>query len=140
MRLTASFKFLLTQHPYIVATAVAATLAAFTLQRASLATHTPVMTRPTTREQWKKAIDDLPSSSKIPAFYFAHGQPLLVWPASAGPPMLKVDIQSPNGPLVQFLKDFGPALLSKYDPKAIVVFSAHWETSGEALGACWQDW
>ncbi|KZV84075.1 Extradiol ring-cleavage dioxygenase, class III enzyme, subunit B [Exidia glandulosa HHB12029] len=93
------------------------------------------MTRPATREQWRKALDELPRSSKIPAFYFAHGQTSLVWPASAGPPRLQVDIQKPNGPLVQFLKDFGPALLSKYTPKAIVVFSAHWETSGEALGA-----
>lgn len=40
----------------------------------------------------------------------------------------------PNGPLATFLKDFGPALLKKYSPKAIVVFSAHWETLGETLG------
>lgn len=40
----------------------------------------------------------------------------------------------PRGPLAAFLKDFGPALLKKYNPKAIVVFSAHWETRGETLG------
>lgn len=40
----------------------------------------------------------------------------------------------PNGPNARFLKDFGPALLQKYKPKAIVVFSAHWDTSGERLG------
>ena len=40
----------------------------------------------------------------------------------------------PTGPLATFLKDFGPALLSKYKPKGIVVFSAHWDTSGERLG------
>ena len=40
----------------------------------------------------------------------------------------------PKGPLATFLKDFGPALLSKYKPKGIVVFSAHWETLGERLG------
>lgn len=39
--------------------------------------------------------------------------------------------QGPNGVLASFLKDFGPALLKKYNPKGIVVFSAHWETSGE---------
>ncbi|KAF7359368.1 4,5-DOPA dioxygenase extradiol-like protein [Mycena sanguinolenta] len=39
----------------------------------------------------------------------------------------------PNGPLAAFLKDFGPTLLSKYQPKGIVVFSAHWETHNERL-------
>lgn len=33
-----------------------------------------------------------------------------------------------NGPLAAFLRDFGPFLLETYAPKAIVVFSAHWET------------
>jgi aromatic ring-opening dioxygenase catalytic subunit (LigB family) len=28
----------------------------------------------------------------------------------------------------------GPALLAKYQPKGILVFSAHWETNGEQLG------
>ena len=41
----------------------------------------------------------------------------------------------PNGPNARFLKDFGPALLKKYSPKAIVVFSAHWDTRGERLGS-----
>lgn len=40
----------------------------------------------------------------------------------------------PKGPLATFLKDFGPALLKKYQPKGIVVFSAHWETAGERVG------
>ena len=40
----------------------------------------------------------------------------------------------PTGPLAAFLEDFGPALLKKYKPKGIVVFSAHWESSGERLG------
>lgn len=35
---------------------------------------------------------------------------------------------------IEQAKDFGPALLSKYKPKGIVVFSAHWETLGERLG------
>jgi len=34
-----------------------------------------------------------------------------------------------DGPLGQFLDDFGPALVEKYNPKGIVVFSAHWETN-----------
>ncbi|KAJ7023347.1 Extradiol ring-cleavage dioxygenase, class III enzyme, subunit B [Mycena alexandri] len=38
-----------------------------------------------------------------------------------------------EGPLAAFLKDFGPALLKKYQPKGIVVFSAHWETNNERL-------
>jgi len=40
----------------------------------------------------------------------------------------------PKGKLASFLGDFGPALLRKYKPKGIVVFSAHWETEGERLG------
>jgi 4,5-DOPA dioxygenase extradiol len=41
--------------------------------------------------------------------------------------------QGPNGPLAKFLAEFGPTLLKKYQPKGIVVFSAHWETQGERL-------
>ena len=37
----------------------------------------------------------------------------------------------PNGPHSKFLQDFGPYLLKKYNPKAVVVFSAHWETSNQ---------
>jgi len=36
-------------------------------------------------------------------------------------------IGGPNGSLAEFLKKFGPFLLT-YQPKAIVVFSAHWDT------------
>lgn len=39
-----------------------------------------------------------------------------------------------NGPQAAFLRAFGPFLLETYAPKAIVVFSAHWETeAGEAI-------
>lgn len=38
------------------------------------------------------------------------------------------DIQGPQGALASFLRDLGPALLEKYKAKAVVVFSAHWET------------
>jgi len=94
-------------------------------------------TYPKTSEQWRKALDTLPSAStrgKIPAFYFGHGQPMLIWPDSAPPRDRDVfDYAGPKGPLANFLRDFGPILLEKYKPKAIVVFSAHWETSGERL-------
>jgi len=33
----------------------------------------------------------------------------------------------PEGELAQFLQDFGKTLVEKYNPRAIVVFSAHWE-------------
>ena len=36
----------------------------------------------------------------------------------------------PEGDLARFLRDFGPALRAKYNPKGIVVFSAHWDTTG----------
>lgn len=42
--------------------------------------------------------------------------------------------QTPTGPLARFLSLFGPALLEKYKPKGIVVFSAHWEEPDEVLG------
>lgn len=83
---------------------------------------------PKTREEWLKAFDDLPSTpAKIPAFFFAHSSP-----------MMEVDIpgvpMSKSGALTQFLKDFGKFLVKKYKPKAIVVFSAHWDTDGIRLG------
>lgn len=43
------------------------------------------------------------------------------------------ETQGPNGQLANFLRDLGPALLEKYKPKAVVVFSAHWETGGTTL-------
>jgi len=66
----------------------------------------------------------------IPVFFFAHGSPVLAFtnPEEMGP-MGKY--QGRNSPLYEFLKDFGPTLLKKYNPKGIVVFSAHWETEGE---------
>jgi hypothetical protein len=86
------------------------------------------VTAPKTREEWLAALDELPAPpAKIPAFFFAHASP-----------MLEVDIpqvpMSKNGALFHFLKDFGKVLVEKYRPKAIVVFSAHWETDGQVLG------
>ncbi len=43
-------------------------------------------------------------------------------------------VGGPRGLHAQFLKQFGPFLLNKYKPKAIVVFSAHWETRGTIEG------
>lgn len=82
---------------------------------------------PKTREEWLKALDELPSSpTKIPAFFFAHSSP-----------MMEIDIPVPmgkNGALTHFLGDFGKVLVEKYHPKAIVVFSAHWDIDGQVLG------
>ena len=44
-----------------------------------------------------------------------------------------LETQGPNGSLANFLNDLGPVLLEKYKPKAIVVFSAHWESPNERL-------
>lgn len=94
---------------------------------------------PRTPEEWRKALDALPKNPpKLPVFYFGHGSPMLAMPADVntsraiGGAMRAYN--GPNGPNAQFLKDFGSALLEKYSPKAIVVFSAHWETAGERLG------
>lgn len=61
---------------------------------------------------------------------------MLIWPDNIpngrGDDIFKS--MGPDSPLASFLKDFGPALLKKYHPKAIVVFSAHWETDGEICG------
>src|SRR5271167_851233 len=60
--------------------------------------------------------------------------PLLIWPEGL-PASLPLDsIGGPRGPNAQFLKDFGKTLVEKYNPKAIVVFSAHWETLGHIEG------
>jgi len=94
------------------------------------------MSLPKTQANWQKALEALPSTpDKIPAFFFAHGSPMLALPESecGGRPKAILDAMGPTGYLASFLKDFGPTLLKKYKPKGIIVFSAHWETSGERL-------
>ncbi|GAO51254.1 Extradiol aromatic ring-opening dioxygenase [Saitoella complicata NRRL Y-17804] len=83
--------------------------------------------------QWKASLEALPPYSpggKIPAFFFAHGSPLLLYPKGLRNPMADaIKVGARDGPHYQFLKYFGKSLVRKYSPKAIVVFSAHWETS-----------
>jgi 4,5-DOPA dioxygenase extradiol len=85
--------------------------------------------------KWRGALESLPATpDNIPAFFFAHGSPLLAFP---NPQQLQdpmANYQGMDGPLYNFLKDFGTTLLEKYKPKGIVVFSAHWETDGERHG------
>ncbi|KAH9946241.1 Extradiol aromatic ring-opening dioxygenase [Epithele typhae] len=90
---------------------------------------------PKTRDEWREALDKLPATpGKIPAFFFAHGSPILISDESRGKQMGAMwEFNGPKGPLAAFLKDFGPMLLKKYQPKGIVVFSAHWDTMGERL-------
>ncbi len=98
----------------------------------------PAMTSPLPMNQseWKAALDSLPSTpDNIPAFFYAHGSPFLAYPEHLSHSGGLADWQGPRGPLANFLKDFGPVLLQKYKPRGIVVFSAHWETLGERLGA-----
>lgn len=95
------------------------------------------VTRPKTPEKWRQSLDSLPlNPAKIPAFFFGHGSPMLAFSKAAmfGARDAALGYNGPDGPLAQFLRDFGPALIQKYNPKAIVVFSAHWETEGERLG------
>lgn len=94
-----------------------------------------------TPEEWRKELECLPTLEEtkglIPSIFLAHGQPLLIYPDSmdiSSSRMSSVaDVQGPKGSLATFLRDLGPALLEKYRPKAVVVLSAHWETSGEIL-------
>ncbi|THV07863.1 Extradiol aromatic ring-opening dioxygenase [Dendrothele bispora CBS 962.96] len=91
---------------------------------------------PTTQEAWREALASLPATPEnIPAFFFAHGSPSLAFPKDSERRLGGGigEYQGPEGPLAKFLKDFGPVLLEKYKPKAIVVFSAHWETTGERM-------
>ncbi|KAG7086667.1 hypothetical protein E1B28_002607 [Marasmius oreades] len=94
-------------------------------------------TIPTTEAGWRASLDALPATpDNIPAFFFAHGSPMLAYPNSSTTTSARAGIQAwqgPTGPLANFLRDFGPTLLKKYNPKGIVVFSAHWETLGERL-------
>ncbi|KAJ7019742.1 Extradiol ring-cleavage dioxygenase, class III enzyme, subunit B [Mycena alexandri] len=86
---------------------------------------------------WRKKLEDLPATpDKIPSFFFGHGTPVLEFPASNDYSRFGEDVTKwagAEGPLAAFLKDFSPALLKKYQPKGIVVFSAHWETNNECL-------
>lgn len=80
------------------------------------------------RPEWQINLAKLPGSpNDIPAFFFAHGSPALV----------RAPDEALRHPMTThpaaFLKDFGPALLEKYKPKGIVVFSAHWETEKTRL-------
>ena len=94
------------------------------------------MSTSSTTNGWKQALDALPSTpDKIPAFFFAHGSPMLALPPSQASAMGGMAAyHGPTGPLAKFLADFGPTLLEKYKPKGIVVFSAHWETMTERVG------
>jgi aromatic ring-opening dioxygenase catalytic subunit (LigB family) len=60
--------------------------------------------------------------------------PLLIWPEKL-PTRTPLDsIGGPKGPNAQFLRDFGNTLVDKYNPRGIVVFSAHWESHGHIEG------
>ncbi|GAA5938703.1 DODA-type extradiol aromatic ring-opening family dioxygenase [Sporobolomyces koalae] len=94
-----------------------------------------------TREEWRRELQALPTleenGNKIPSVFLAHGQPMLLMPPhlAKNSPMLATlgEIQGPDGLLSQFLQDLGPVLLQKYSPKAIVVFSAHFESDGGGI-------
>jgi aromatic ring-opening dioxygenase catalytic subunit (LigB family) len=91
------------------------------------------MSSSSSRIKWREALESLPATPEnIPVFFFAHGSPLLAFPVPLQEPMAMY--QGKDGPLFEFLKDFGPTLLEKYKPKGIVVFSAHWETDSERQG------
>jgi aromatic ring-opening dioxygenase catalytic subunit (LigB family) len=76
--------------------------------------------------------------SSVPVFFFAHGSPVLVFSEDAVSSCIATigKLQGPNGPLSRLWPDFGhgPALLRKYEPKGILVYSVHWEPTNERLG------
>jgi aromatic ring-opening dioxygenase catalytic subunit (LigB family) len=94
---------------------------------------------------WRKKLDLLPTGGRIPAFFFAHGcravlgnsltiAPMLIWPENVPSGRPLDAIGGPNGSNAQFLREFGRGILEKYNPQAIVVFSAHWETHNHIEG------
>ena len=115
-----------------------------------------------TRPQCTKVLDKLPATpEKIPALFFAHERtfsiprgfiiimkftylrafhpdPMLSWPKKqrpiSGPMDNAWDRFGPDGTLSQFPQDSEKTLRSKYNPRAVAVFSAHWETHGQTLG------
>ncbi|KAA1109006.1 hypothetical protein PGT21_030653 [Puccinia graminis f. sp. tritici] len=84
--------------------------------------------------QWNASLAELPARQSedgvIPAFFFAHGYPSVVFQSESA---ARRGLQSVGGSLHNFLKDFGPALMEKYRPKGIVVFSAHWESPSKEI-------
>lgn len=95
---------------------------------------------PVTRPAWQDRLATLPGDpDHIPSFFFAHGSPVLTISNNDSAnlnPLMRPLVQHGGleSPFANFLRDFGPALLAKYQPKGILVFSAHWETEGEQLG------
>jgi aromatic ring-opening dioxygenase catalytic subunit (LigB family) len=85
-----------------------------------------------TSKQWTELLNSLPDPvDKLPAVFLAHGSPMLLSPEKEANKLAALSsVGGPRGLHKQFLKEFGPFLLKKYKPKAIVVFSAHWETRG----------
>ena len=80
-------------------------------------------------KDWQQALEALPATpARIPAFFFSHGSPMLEMKGRG------MAYHGPEGPLFRFLSYFGPTLLKKYQPKGILVFSAHLETTPERLG------
>ena len=90
---------------------------------------------PKTPSEWNEAFASLPSTpEKIPAFFFGHGSPILAMNEVNSRSSFGAARGDMHGELRAFLRAFGPMLLDKYKPKAILVVSAHWETYGEQLG------
>ena len=95
---------------------------------------------PLVRTAWQDRLASLPGTpDDIPPFFFGHGSPLLLFSKDIAERDARwhstmIENYGPESPLANFLRDFGPALLAKYKPKGILVFSAHWETKGEQHG------
>eukprot|EP00842_Homolaphlyctis_polyrhiza_P000161 jgi/Hompol1/1145/HPOL_004646-RA len=67
--------------------------------------------------------------SRLPVLFLAHGSPNLIMRPRSSEPQSPTDVGGPNGRHVAFLKELGPYIINELKPKAIVVFSAHWETN-----------
>lgn len=73
------------------------------------------------------------TADPLPAFFFAHGTPALLKEAEFFKERFGSEFEGyHDGPQADYLRQLGKQIMSDYRPKALVVFSAHWETEDGA--------
>eukprot|EP01118_Nematostelium_gracile_P014272 TRINITY_DN5521_c0_g1_i2.p1 TRINITY_DN5521_c0_g1~~TRINITY_DN5521_c0_g1_i2.p1 ORF type:complete len:304 (+),score=67.40 TRINITY_DN5521_c0_g1_i2:38-913(+) len=76
-------------------------------------------------QAWRDSLRSTLNPQRTPAFFFAHGSPALMYQEEM------FEGSGKTGPLARFLGVFGKFITEDLKPKAIVIFSAHWETNNK---------